>query len=67
VLHVTVNDQSRQYPAPLTVAELLDQLGLEAKPVAVELNRELVPKAAHDTTELQDGDAIEIVSLTGGG
>jgi sulfur carrier protein len=66
-VHVIVNDQTQQYPDGLTVWQLLQQLGLEGKPVAVELNQELVPRGQHAETTLQDGDRLEIVSLTGGG
>ncbi len=66
-VHVTVNDQSQQYPAPLTIVELLECLGLANRPVAVELNQELVPRALHGTTLVNDGDCLEVVSLTGGG
>ena len=66
-MHVIVNDQTQQYPDGLTVWQLLQQLGLEGKPVAVELNQELVPRGQHAETTLQDGDRLEIVSLTGGG
>jgi sulfur carrier protein len=66
-VHVIVNDQSQQYPDGLTVTQLLQQLGLAGKPVAVELNQELVPRGQHADTPLHDGDRLEIVSLTGGG
>lgn len=66
-MHVTVNDQPQQYLGPLTVAELLERLGLAHRPVAVELNRELVPKSDHGTAWVKDGDCLEVVSLTGGG
>lgn len=66
-MHVIVNDETQQYPDGLTVTQLLQQLGLEGKPVAVELNQELVPRGQHANTTLQNGDRLEIVSLTGGG
>ncbi|MDP1563409.1 MAG: sulfur carrier protein ThiS [Pirellulaceae bacterium] len=66
-MHVTVNDQPQQYPGPLTIAELLERLGLADRPVAVELNQELVPKSQHGTARVKDGDCLEVVSLTGGG
>lgn len=66
-MHVIVNDETQQYPDGLTVTQLLQQLGLEGKPVAVELNQELVPRGQHPDTTLHDGDRLEIVSLTGGG
>ena len=66
-MHVIVNEQPQQYPDGLTVTQLLEQLGLAGKPVAVERNQDLVPRGEHPTTVLQDGDRLEIVSLTGGG
>lgn len=66
-MHVIVNDQTQQYPDGLSVGQLLQHLGLEGKPVAVELNQELVPRGEQPSTILQDGDRLEIVSLTGGG
>jgi sulfur carrier protein len=66
-VHVIVNEQPQQYPDGLTVTQLLEQLGLAGKPVAVERNQDLVPRGEHPTTVLQDGDRLEIVSLTGGG
>jgi thiamine biosynthesis protein ThiS len=50
-----------------TVAELLRLLGIEPERVAVELNREILPKARYGTTALSDGDRIEIVNFVGGG
>jgi len=52
---------------PLSVAGLLEELSLAGKPVAVELNREVVPRARHAETILRDGDTLEIVTLVGGG
>ncbi len=50
-----------------TVAILLDQLGLPLNGVAVERNREIVPKSLYSTIRLADGDRIEIVQFVGGG
>jgi sulfur carrier protein len=66
-LNVTVNGQSRQIAGPATVAQLLEQLGLAGRPVAVEVNLELVPRARHAQCALADGDRLEIVTLVGGG
>ena len=66
-MNITVNDEVHQYPGPLSVADLIGRLALANKPVAVELNLELIPKQQHTDTWLQDGDRLEIVSLTGGG
>jgi thiamine biosynthesis protein ThiS len=49
------------------VAELLALIGLDARKVAVERNREIVPRSAHAATLLGEGDVIEIVHFIGGG
>jgi thiazole synthase len=54
-------------PVPATVAGLLAELKLDPQRVAVEVNRELVPRAVHVSRQLSDGDSIEIVTLVGGG
>ncbi len=58
-------------PCPLqpgtTVARLLEQLRLDPRRVAVEVNRELVPRARHAQHTLRPGDVVEIVTLVGGG
>ena len=50
-----------------TVRQLLIELGLGDQPVAVELNRDVVPKREHETKQLNEGDQIELVTLVGGG
>jgi sulfur carrier protein len=66
-MQITVNGQNRQIAQAMTVAELLQQLGLAGKPLAVEVNLELVPRQRHADRPLADGDRIEIVTLVGGG
>ncbi|HEX9645965.1 MAG TPA: sulfur carrier protein ThiS [Alphaproteobacteria bacterium] len=66
-MHITVNGERRDIPAPITVARLIDQLGLDARKIAVERNRELVRRSAFAETPLGDGDALEIVHFIGGG
>jgi sulfur carrier protein len=66
-IHVHVNGQPREVASGTTVAALLDQMGLGGKAVAVERNREVVPKARHATTELVPGDRVELVTFVGGG
>lgn len=66
-MELVINENPGQFKSPLTVEQLLNDLELAGKPVAVELNLEIVPRDEHASTELQDGDRLEIVSLTGGG
>ena len=64
---ITVNGEAREVPAPATVADLLQRIGLDTRKVAVERNLEIVPKSAYGATALADGDRIEIVHFIGGG
>ena len=49
------------------VSEVLSEMNINAKQVAVELNEEIVPKAKYDETILKDGDVVEVVRFVGGG
>jgi sulfur carrier protein len=66
-MKVIVNGEERQFPKPVTVAELLYDMGLGQRRVAVEVNREIVPRSRHDATQLKDQDRVEIVFAIGGG
>jgi thiamine biosynthesis protein ThiS len=66
VVQVTINGAPREVPQGLTVRELVRHLGIEG-PVAVEVNREIVPRAYHASRRVGAGDAIEIVHFVGGG
>jgi thiamine biosynthesis protein ThiS len=66
-LLIKVNGQSRQVPAPASVADLLRHLGLDPRTVVVELNREIVRRPRLDETALADGDTVELVHFVGGG
>jgi thiamine biosynthesis protein ThiS len=66
-LRLTVNGEARSVPPGLSVADLLAEIGLAARKVAVERNLEIVPRSQYATTALADGDAIEIVHFIGGG
>ena len=66
-MRVEINGQWQQFDQAPTVAELLEARNLPAKRVAVELNRRILPRGMHAQTLLKDNDAIEIVTLVGGG
>jgi len=66
-IRITVNGSVREVPRRCTVSKLLHILELRPDTVAVEVNCELVARAAHETFELRDGDQVEIVTLVGGG
>jgi thiamine biosynthesis protein ThiS len=64
---VTVNGMRREVPDGLTVLALVEHLGLAQGPVAVEINRVIVPRARHADQPVTPGDVIEIVHFVGGG
>jgi sulfur carrier protein len=66
-MQLTVNGEAKTFPDGLTVRGLVEALALTDGPVAVERNREVVPRARHADTVLCDHDVIEIVHLVGGG
>lgn len=65
-MKISVNGSQTEIPERLTVAGLIAHLGLSG-PVAVERNREVVPRAEHASTELAEGDQLELVHFVGGG
>ena len=67
MIAVAVNGQSRQLPAQITVAQLLAQIDMSGKRVAVERNGDIVPRSLHASTLLAEGDRLEIVVAVGGG
>ena len=66
-MNLFLNGEATCAPDTVTVEEFLGQLGLPQKGVAVERNREIVPKSLYATTRLAEGDRVEIVQFVGGG
>ena len=66
-MRLTINGEVRDIPAGLTLAALLEHLGLTDGPVAIERNREVVPRSQHGQVRLEAGDVLEIVQFVGGG
>lgn len=66
-MEIVVNGRPRDVAEGLTLAELLAELGLGGKYVAIERNLEVVPRARHAEQRLAPGDRLEIVTLVGGG
>lgn len=67
MIALRINGEPRQLPSPCTVLQLLEQMALVGKRLAVERNGEIVPRGLHATTALADGDVLEIVVAVGGG
>jgi len=66
-MNILLNGAPKNLAQPLSITELLDELGYNGKRIAVERNGDIVPKSAHSSTILADGDRLEIVVAVGGG
>jgi len=69
-MKLQINGEERDFgdsPAPFTLATLVGVLGMKADRVAVELNRDIVPRDRWGETSLKDGDRLEVVHFVGGG
>jgi sulfur carrier protein len=66
-VQIRVNGEPMRLPAGASVADLLERLRVSTPRVAVERNREILPKAQYTGTPLADGDVFEVVELVGGG
>ncbi len=66
-MHITVNGETKLFNAPVTVEQLLADIGMDSKKVAVERNLEIVPRSGYGDTTVAEGDRIEIVHFIGGG
>ncbi|HTG88155.1 MAG TPA: sulfur carrier protein ThiS [Pyrinomonadaceae bacterium] len=67
MLRVYVNGEARDFPSPLSLAQLITELDLPPARIAVELNRTVVRRGDWSATELNEDDRIEIVHFVGGG
>ena len=64
---ITLNGDEHSVPGPLTISELLARLDIDPRRVAVERNFVVIKRAAYGTTQIVEGDEIEIVNFVGGG
>ena len=66
-MQITLNGDTHEVAGPLTVSELLAQLQIDARRVAVEHNLVVLKREAYDRTTVREGDEVEIVNFVGGG
>ena len=66
-MNITVNGEEKSYDSEMTVSELLKDLEIPKVGIAVEINKEIIPRGTHDSVKVGDGDIIEIVRMVGGG
>ncbi|MDO8812505.1 MAG: sulfur carrier protein ThiS [Gallionella sp.] len=67
MITVSINGATRQFPEPVSVAALIEEMVLTGKRIALERNGEIVPRSAFTTEQLADGDKLEVVVAVGGG
>ena len=67
MIEITVNGDAVQLSSPMTVEQLLDTVEVPPNYLAVELNEDVVPREEYGQHIVQDGDAVEVVTLVGGG
>ena len=67
MVSLLVNGEKKRFDREPTVTELLRELKVASAAVAVEVNREIVPRRAHPERLLKDGDSVEVVTFVGGG
>jgi len=65
-IEIQLNGEKRLIAAQ-SLSDLVAELGLEQRMIAIERNLEVVPKSQYDTTRLEEGDRIELVHMIGGG
>ena len=66
-MNITVNGENRTIEANSSLAQLLQALDLQGKRIAVEVNRDIVPRSEYNSFVLSDDDQVEIVNAIGGG
>jgi sulfur carrier protein len=66
-INLYINGEVRSCPAQLRLPELLEHLGMNPRLVAVEYNGEILHRQFWDTTAMQEGDRLEVVTIVGGG
>jgi sulfur carrier protein len=66
-ISVVVNGEPRELPRELSLLELIHHFDLDSRAVVVELNREIIRRAALEDTTVRDGDSVELVHFVGGG
>ena len=66
-MKIILNGQEKSFKPPVTIAALVQEMGFSERRIAVEVNREIVPRSRHGEFELKDNDRVEVVFAIGGG
>jgi sulfur carrier protein len=66
-MQITVNGQPQQLATKATITQLLAELGLDHKRIAIEVNKDVISRSNHNEFRLSEGDYVEIIQAVGGG
>ena len=66
-MEIYINGKPRELDGALTIAELVQELGVAGRRIAVEVNQRIIPRSSHASRQLEAGDRVEIVHAIGGG
>lgn len=66
-MNILVNGNNQQVDDGLTAAQLVENLGLQGKRIAMEVNQEIVPRGSYESFQLSENDRVEIINAVGGG
>ena len=66
-MQIQLNGEATEVADAITLTQLIDHLGLAGKRLAIEVNREIVPRSEHAEHRLKVGDTVEVVVAIGGG
>ena len=66
-MNIAINGENRTFGASINLKQLISELGLENKRLAIEVNQTIVPRSEYETYLLKDDDKLEIVQAIGGG
>ena len=66
-MRIVLNGREEEVEPGATVGQLVDRVTSDRSRVAVERNKEIVPRATWDTAPVEEGDRVEVVTLVGGG
>ena len=67
MITISINGASRQFPQAISIAALIEEMGLTGKRVALERNGVIMPRSRFAAQQLADGDRLEVVVAVGGG
>lgn len=66
-MNITINGSTHNYPTDTSIVALLELLELQGQRIALEINKEIIPRSEYKNHTLTEGDTIEIIQAIGGG